>query len=94
MNFKNQIPENFKKEKFILHLKTLLIFFYVIFFSWIVRLKDKRGFTIVNAFQIILDISKRKPKKIWIDQGIELYDNAFKKSLKYNDIEMYSTYNE
>ena len=71
-----------------------MIFFYVIFFSWIVRLKDKRGFTIVNAFQIILDISKRKPKKIWIDQGIELYDNAFKKSLKYNDIEMYSTYNE
>ena len=91
MNFINQLPENFKKGRFILHLKTLLIFFDVILFSWIVRIKDKRGFTIVNAFQIILDSSKRKPKKIWIDQGSELYNNFFMKSLKYNDIEVYST---
>ena len=50
--------------------------------------------TIVNAFQKILDSSKRKPNKIWVDQGSELYNTSFKKQLKENGIEMYSTYNE
>ena len=37
-------------------------------YAWVVPLKDKRGITIVNAFQKI--ISKgRKPYKIWVDQG-------------------------
>ena len=48
---------------------------------------------IVNAFQNILDSSKRNPNKIWLDQSSELY-NVFKKNLKDNDISMYSTYNE
>ena len=40
-------------------------------YAWVVPLKDKRGITIVNAFQKI--ISKgRKPNKIWVDQGHEL----------------------
>ena len=55
--------------------------------------KDKKGVTIVNAFQIILDSWKRKLNKIWIDQGSEFYSNSFKKWLKDNDIEKYSTYN-
>ena len=38
--------------------------------------------------------SERKPKKIWVDKGSEFYNNSFKKQLKDNDIEMYSTYNE
>ena len=42
----------------------------------------------------ILDSSKRKPNKIWVDQGSEFYNNVFKKWLKDNDISMYSTYNE
>ena len=50
--------------------------------------------SIVNAFQSILDSSKRKPNKIWINQGSEFYNNAFKKWLKDNNIEMYSTYNQ
>ena len=37
--------------------------------------------------------SKRKANKIWVDQGSEFYNNQFKKLLKNNDIEMYSTYN-
>ena len=45
-------------------------------------LKDKKGVTIVNAFQNILDNSKRKPNKIWVDQSSELYKNSFKKWLK------------
>ena len=50
--------------------------------------------SIVNAFQKILDSSKRKPNKIWVDQGSKFYNNVFKKWLKDNDISMYSTYNE
>ena len=53
----------------------------------------KRGIAIVNASQ--KTISKgRKPNKIWFDQGGEFYNNHFKRSLKINNIEMYSTYIE
>ena len=45
-------------------------------YAWVVPLKDKKGTTIVNAFQKILDDSmklhsRRKPKKVWFDQGSE-----------------------
>ena len=62
-------------------------------YAWVVPLKDKKGTSIVNAFQKI--ISKgRKPKKIWVDQGSEFYNNFFKEFLNINNIEMYLTYNE
>ena len=62
-------------------------------YAWVVPLKDKKGTSIVNAFQKI--ISKgRKPKKIWVDQGSEFYNNNFKEFLNINNIEMHSTYNE
>ena len=62
-------------------------------YAWFFPLKDKRGITIVNAFREI--ISKgRKPNKIWVNQGGEFYNNLFKRFLKTNSIEMYSTYNE
>ena len=38
-------------------------------YAWVVPLKDKKGVSIVNAFQKILDSSKRKPNKIWVVQG-------------------------
>ena len=57
-------------------------------------MKYKKGVSIVNAFQKILDISERKPNKIWVDKGSEFYNNSFKKWLKDNDIEMYSIHNE
>ena len=63
-------------------------------YAWVVPLKDKRGFSIVNAFQKILDKSGRKPNKIWIDKGSEFYNGSFKKWLKDNNIEMYSINNE
>ena len=63
-------------------------------YAWVVLLKDKKGVTIVNAFQKILDDSTRKQNKIWVDQGSEVYNNSFKKWLRDNDIEMYSTHNE
>ena len=62
-------------------------------YAWVVPLKDKRGISIVNAFQKI--VSKgRKPNKIWVDQGGEFYNNLFKRFLKINNIEMYSTCNK
>ena len=62
-------------------------------YTWIVPLKDKRGISIINAFQKI--ISKGcKPYKIRVDQGGEFYSKLFKRSLKINNIEMYSTCNE
>ena len=63
-------------------------------YIWVVPLRDKKGITIVNAFQKLLDNSKRKPNQIWVDQGSEFYSNVFKKWLKDNKIEMYSTCNE
>ena len=62
-------------------------------YAWVVPIKDKKGTSIVNAFQKIIS-EGRKPNKIWVDQGSEFYNNSFKDFLKTNNIEMYSTYNE
>ena len=63
-------------------------------YAWIVPLKDKKGVSIVDAFQKILDKSGRKPNKIWVDKVSEFYNNYLKKWLKENNIEMYSIQNE
>ena len=47
-------------------------------YTWIIPLKGKNGATIVNAFQKILDDSKRKPNKIWVDKGSEFYNRSMK----------------
>ena len=57
-------------------------------------LKDKKGVSIVDAFQKILKKSDRKPNKIWVDKESKVYNNSFKKWFKDNDVEMYSTNNE
>ena len=62
-------------------------------YAWVVPIKDKKGTSIVNAFQKIIS-KERKPNKIWVDQGSEFYNNSFKDFSKINDIEIYSTYNE
>ena len=64
-------------------------------YAWVFPLKDKKGISIVKAFQIILKQSNsRKPNKIWVDKGSEFYNDYFKKWLRDNDIVMYSTHNE
>ena len=63
-------------------------------YAFVVPLKDKKGISIVNAFNKIVKQSNRKPNKIWVDQGGEFYNHNFKKWLSSNDIIMYSTYNE
>ena len=61
--------------------------------AWVAPSKDKRGISIVNAFQKLIS-KRRKPNKIWVDQGGEFYNYHFKRFLKINNIEIYSTYNE
>ena len=56
-------------------------------------MKDKKGVSIFNAFQSILKKSNRKPNKIWVDKGSEFYNTYFKKWLKDNSTEMYSSHN-
>ena len=48
-------------------------------YGWVIPFKNKKGFTITNAFQKILDESNRheaklkgrKPNKIWVDKRSE-----------------------
>ena len=60
---------------------------------WVIPIKDKKRTSTVNAFKKIIS-EGRKPNKIWVDPGSELFNNSFKDFLKINNIEMYSTYNE
>ena len=46
-------------------------------YAWVIPLKDKKGVSIVDAFQKILDDSNRKPNKIWVDKGSEFYNSSF-----------------
>ena len=57
----------------------------------VVSLKDKKGTSIVNAFKKIISEGK-KPNKILVAHGSELYNQSFKDFLKINNIEMFSTF--
>ena len=53
-------------------------------YAWIIPFKDKKGITLTNAFQNILDESNRKPNKILLDKGSEFYNrsmNSFCKTM-------------
>ena len=63
-------------------------------YAFVIPLKDKKGISIVNAFNKIIKQSNRKPNTIWVDQGGEFYNNVFEKWLSDNDINMYSMYSE
>ena len=63
-------------------------------YASVIPLKDKKGITITNTFQKIIDDSNLKPNKIWVDKGSEFYNRSVKPWLEKNDIEMYSTHNE
>ena len=54
-------------------------------YAWVIPLKDKKGITITNAFQKILDKSNCKPNKIWINKVSEFYDRSMKSLLQNND---------
>ena len=46
-------------------------------YAFVVPLKDNALMHFLNAFQSILNNSKRKPNKIWVDQASEFYNNIF-----------------
>ena len=56
-------------------------------FVWIVSLKRKTGQEVANAFSWIL--KERRPSKLWVDKGHEIYNKDVKKL-----VELYSTENE
>ena len=47
-------------------------------YAWIAPSKDKKSITITNASQKILDESKRKRNKIWVDKGSAFYNLSMK----------------
>ena len=51
-------------------------------YAFVIPLKNKKGISIFNAFQDILDKSGRKPNKIWVDQRREFYNSAFRNGCK------------
>ena len=46
-------------------------------YVWAVPLKEKKGISILNAFQKILDKSGRKPNNMWVNKRSEFYNNSF-----------------
>ena len=106
MNFIKQLLENLRNEKFI-HLADMqslrkynkgiryLLCNIDLFSNYasVLPLENKRRITIVNLSQKIIS-KRRKPNKMWVDQGGEFYNNLLKRFLKNNNIEVYSSYNE
>ena len=62
--------------------------------AWVNPLKDKKGLTIANAFQKILEKTNRKPNKKWVKKGSEFYNRSMKSWSEKNDIDMFSTHNK
>ena len=54
----------------------------------------KKSVTITKAFQEILDESRRKPNKIWVDKGNEFCNRSMKSQVQDNGIKMYSAGNK
>ena len=63
-------------------------------YAWVVPLKYKKGVSIVDAFQKILDKSGRKPNKILVDKRSEFYNNSLYIWLKDNVIDMHLIHKE
>ena len=47
-----------------------------------------------NVFQKFLNKLGRKPNKIWVDKGIDIYNRSMKLWFQNNNIEMYSKHKE
>ena len=47
-----------------------------------ILLKDKKGISVTDALLTILDESNRKPNKIWVDKGSQLYNRSMRSRLE------------
>ena len=57
-------------------------------YIWVVPLKNKKGITINNAFQKVLNESNHKSNQIWVDKGSEFYNRLIKSFLQNSYIQM------
>ena len=62
--------------------------------AWVKTLKEKRVKTVLNDFIGLVNESKCKQKKLWVDQGREFYNNLMQRWLDDNVILIYSAHNE
>ena len=69
-------------------------------YAWAIPLKNKSGLSITNGFKIVLSehpqggSEPRKPEKLWVDRGSEIYNKTFKSLLKEYETKLYSTYSD
>ena len=63
-------------------------------YAWAEPLKTKGAVEVLAAFRKVIRESKRKPKKLWVDQGTEFYNKEMSKYLKENNIDMYSSFGD
>ena len=63
-------------------------------YAWVRVAKNKDKKTIADAFEDIIQISNRKPLRLWTDNGGEFYNNHFKNTLKRLEIIRYTTQSE
>ena len=62
-------------------------------YAWSIPLKTKTGLEVTKAFKTILT-NKNLPRKLWVDQGSEFYNQTFDKLLKNKFIKIYHNFNE
>ena len=67
------------------------VIFFLTKYAGVKHLKDKKVKTILNYFIELVNKSKRKPNKLWVDQGREFYNKPVQEWL---DILICSTHNE
>ena len=54
--------------------------------AWVIPLKDKKGISVTNAFQKLLDQLGPKPNKMWVDKGCEFYNRLMTRKIWYRNI--------
>ena len=63
-------------------------------YAWVKPLKDKKVKTVLSSFTEIVNQSKRKPNKLWVDQEKEFCNSTMQKWLDNNDMLLYLTHNK
>lgn len=61
-------------------------------YAWVVPIKRKTKGDVTDAFERIMRQSNRKPSNLQTDMGTEFYNDLFKKSMKQNNINHYSSF--
>ena len=62
-------------------------------YTWVISWKEKKGITIISAFQKILDQPNGRTKKAWVKKGSEFYNRSYKSWRGKTNLEMCSTNN-